>query len=394
MNKITYDLEEGNYNNQIREFAQEVVAKVEEDHAKLITDYMNFIEQKNIEKLRSRNEYIFEFLSLGVLANLYLNDVLATSKASYSFMSKLIEWKEKHNKLESIIKLVQKFLNTVLLHSVQREDYSYEFINKRDVTELIKWLEATDEYQEEVKRFQNWLNYFANNLSVKVSYDLKGALTLAAWFQKQSRQRLSKYTKSVKRFVQGEQSKHLWRTDILLRTKPELEYHLNMLGAEIIDRAQQNKFLETAEKVLLVPTCMRNRAKGECRAKKTEVGLQCTHCERDCNINLLDGLGKQSGFEVVIINHSQKFSDYFRQWSQQDQTGLVVITCALNLLLADYQLRRFNIPGQVLLLDYCGCKMHWSEEGLITKVDLDRLLTKMQQDPQDKFIQLNIFEEK
>lgn len=393
MDIITYDLNQGNYYQDIQQLAQKVIAKGEEKHSKIITEYMNFIAAEEMEELRSRQEYIFEFLALGVLANLYLNDVLETSKTSYLFMRKLIEFKSKHSKLSKIIDLIQIFLNTILLHSAQLDNYNYEFVNKDDFNELILWLEAMGEYQEEVERFKNWKEYFNSKYSVKVSYDLKGALEFAQWFQEESETKLSKYTKNVKKFLQGNQSKHLWRQDILLRTKSEREYHLNMLGTEIMNQRRRKEFLETEEKVILAPTCMRNKTAAECLAQETELGLQCTHCDRDCNINLIDSLGAQGEYEVVIINHAQDFADYFEQWQDQKQTGLVVIACALNLLLVSYQLQRFNIPGQIMLLDYCGCQLHWSNEGKTTDLNLDRLLATLRDDPQDKFIQMSIFDD-
>ena len=393
MDIITYDLNQGNYYQDIQQLAQKVIAKGEEKHSKIITEYMNFIAAEEMEELRSRQEYIFEFLALGVLANLYLNDVLETSKTSYLFMRKLIEFKSKHSKLSKIIDLIQIFLNTILLHSAQLDNYNYEFVNKDDFNELILWLEAMGEYQEEVERFKNWKEYFNSKYSVKVSYDLKGALEFAQWFQEESETKLSKYTKNVNKFLQGNQSKHLWRQDILLRTKSEREYHLNMLGTEIMNQRRRKEFLETEEKVILAPTCMRNKTAAECLAQETELGLQCTHCDRDCNINLIDSLGAQGEYEVVIINHAQDFADYFEQWQDQKQTGLVVIACALNLLLVSYQLQRFNIPGQIMLLDYCGCQLHWSNEGKTTDLNLDRLLATLRDDPQDKFIQMSIFDD-
>ena len=392
MNEITYDLSRGDYYEEIEEFAQEVIAKAEQDHSKIITEYMQFIKREKLEELRSREEYIFDYLLLGVLANLYLNNVLETSRTTYVFMHKLIDFKDKYDKLTGIIDLLQGFLNTTLLYSAQREDYSYEFINKNDLAELIQWLAATGEYQEEIRRFKNWEEYFAAQFSVKVSYDLKYALNFAHWFQNRGVERLGNYTKNVKKFRQGEQSKHLWRQDILLRTKPEEEYHLNMLGAEIINKARRREFLAAEKKVVLAPSCMRKKSAAECRAEEKRLGLQCLHCERDCNINLIDSLGSQGSFEVVIINDDYDFNYYFKQWRAQKKVGLIVITCALKLLLVQYQLQRFNIPSQSLLLDYCGCQRHWSQEGSITNIDLDKLLVKLQKNPGDKFIQMNIYD--
>ena len=392
MDGITYDLKAGDYYDDIKEFAQEVVAKVEKDHSKIIKEYRDFIAAEEIEEVRDRKEYAFELLALGVLANLYLNDVLETSKPYYVFMQNLIKFKAQHSKLEKIIEWLQSFLNTVLLHSAHRDDYNYEFVNKDDLKELLQWLEATGEYKEEVLRFKYWERYFDNKFLVKVSYDLKAAMKLAEWFEEQAQEKLGHYTKNVKKFLKQEQSKHLWRQDILLRTKPEREYHLNMLGCQIMNQVCRPQFLVTNNKVILAPICMRAKNEAQCQAEETELGLQCTHCDRDCNINLIDSLGSQGEFKVLIIDHTHDFDDYFSQWQDQKHTGLIVIACALNLLLVNYKLQRFNIPGQALILDYCGCQLHWSEEGVTTDINLDELLATLRESPQDKFIQMSIFD--
>ncbi len=37
-------------------------------------------------------------------------------------------------------------------------------------------------------------------------------------------------------------------------------------------------------------------------------------------------------------------------------------------------MRELNIPSQCVPLDFCGCKKHWHNEGIPTKLNLSRLL--------------------
>ncbi|MGM0501986.1 MAG: DUF116 domain-containing protein [Bacillota bacterium] len=391
MEEITYNLEQGHYYEDINHYSEQLIANLEQESSKIITEYMNFIEEEEIEDLRNREEYLVEFLALGVLANQYLNDVLETSTSSYLVMQKLFDLKNKYNKLEKVMKLLQGWLSTLLLYSEDRENYNYEFINKEDLKSLIQWLAATGEYEELIKRFKKWQQYFNTKFSVEVTYDLKTALELALWFKEHSKKALGKYTKNVEEFLTKKHHRYVWSENVMFCAKPEIEYHLNMAGIEIINKVLWEEFLAAEEKIILAPICMRNRSAQNCQAQENDLGLQCTHCDRDCNINLISSLGSQGEFKVVLVDQHSNLQSYLEAWENQKQIGLIAISCVLNLLSSSYQLRELNIPAQFIALDYCGCKQYWSKEGVVTDINLDKLLEIIKADPGDKFIQMRFF---
>ncbi|MGM0369357.1 MAG: DUF116 domain-containing protein [Bacillota bacterium] len=391
MEEITYGLNSGDYYEQVNQFSKQVKMKIEQESAPIITDFMEFIERQEIEELRTRDEYLFEFLALGVLANIYLNDALKTAKSSYLILQKLVKLRNKYSKLKPVIDFWRGILSTILLYSDKRESYNHEFVNKDDLKQLIKWLAATGEHKEIVHRFKIWEQYFKTKFSIKLSSDLKVALNLANWFEEQAKEELGAHTKNVERFLEEDARDHLWSDDLLLCAKPELEYHLNMVGAEIMNQALRDDFLATEKKIVLAPVCMRNKTAQECQAQQEEVGLRCTYCDRDCNINLISSLGSRGEFEVVLINHSSDFSKYLKQWAKQSEVGLIGITCVLNLLAAGYELQKLNISGQCIVLDYSGCKQHWSPKGVVTEINLDKLLQTIRLNPNDKFVQMRFF---
>ena len=60
-----------------------------------------------------------------------------------------------------------------------------------------------------------------------------------------------------------------YREDFLFCSRKEVEYHLNMVGAQIMNEAYRKEFLKTKEKGLLLPSCMRIKDEKNCKAIKT-----------------------------------------------------------------------------------------------------------------------------
>jgi len=90
--------------------------------------------------------------------------------------------------------------------------------------------------------------------------------------------------------------------EVLVLLMVRVEYHLNMVGTELLNRALCQAFLATPRKVVLAPPCMRAKRDDECKAVKTAEGqLLCQACTPDCRIHQLTRLGQKHGFEVYLI---------------------------------------------------------------------------------------------
>lgn len=78
---ITYSLKSGNVNSDdyykdISKFTDEVINNSSDLSKKIIESFKKYIEQNKIEKLRSTEEYMLEFLIIGVLWQLYSDDAI------------------------------------------------------------------------------------------------------------------------------------------------------------------------------------------------------------------------------------------------------------------------------------------------------------------------------
>jgi hypothetical protein len=145
-----------------------------------------------------------------------------------------------------------------------------------------------------------------------------------------------------------------------------------MVGAEIMNRAFRDDFLRSEQKTILVPGCMRLRSVKECAGTKTPDGLRCSGCEPKCRVNQLRQLGLRQSFDVVVIPHSSDLS----RWAPrpgEPVTGVVASACLSVLVQGGWELKRYAVPAQCVVLDYCGCKKHWHSTGIPTRLSVAEL---------------------
>lgn len=145
-----------------------------------------------------------------------------------------------------------------------------------------------------------------------------------------------------------------------------------MVGAEIMNRSFRTAFNETDAKAVLVPGCMRALPAGKCKSVRAREGLRCAGCFPECRVNELRELGKTLNFDVYIIPHSSDLS----LWSPgpgQPRRGVVAVACVPTLVEGGWELKRYGVSAQCVLLDYSGCKKHWHESGEATSMNLHEL---------------------
>ena len=369
MEKITYFLCESNesstefYKKNLN-FSKKVLNKLEGNFSNDINDYMNYINKNNMEQLRSKSEYLLEILMIGVFWKEHVNKAISLSKIPRNILIKLSTLREK----ESIKKIVD--INRGLLE--------YLFLNRRsndkvkisleNYKKLVNYLKACGDYKEEAKRLEVWISYFFSLNKNKVDKILTSYLEFAKYFEDISQEVLGIYTKNVNLFLKNIDKKYKYREDFLFCSRKEVEYHLNMVGAQIMNEAYRKEFLKTKEKGLLLPSCMRIKDEKNCKAIKTEEGYICNSCSKNCNVNKYDKLGKKYNFQVYIIPHESSIS--VKNKIKYGHIGIIGVACVLNLIKA----KNLGFVPQCVFLDYCGCKDHWHDKGIITDINMSYLL--------------------
>lgn len=372
---ITYSLKNENVNSNdyykdIYKFTDEVLKNVEDLSQGIIEDFKKYIGENKFEKLRTTEEYMLEFLIIGVLWQLYSDDAMSLPCFPKKVLTELNDLRQKSDDIKTKVDAIRGILSTIFL--MPNDNYnSNAALTYENFDKLINWMAVSGEFNEEVNRFLNWKKYIFYIGEEKTKEFFTIAVTLALYFNARSEAVLGKYTSRVDKFLQNEYPKHKWKEDIILCSRQKVEYHLNMVGAEILNRAFRKDFLKAPNKKLILPACMRYKGENGCKAKTTEEGYVCSHCEDRCRVNELTKLGEMKGFEVLIIPHA---SSAFKKLNiEYGKVGIVGVACILNLLEGGYKARRLNMIPQCVILDYCGCKNHWDDKGIVTDINLDKL---------------------
>ena len=67
---------------------------------------------------------------------------------------------------------------------------------------------------------------------------------------------LGRYTPNVEFFLAYSHPAYRWREDFIFTGRQRVEYHLYMVGMEIMNRSFRELFLKAEQKILFVPPCM------------------------------------------------------------------------------------------------------------------------------------------
>jgi hypothetical protein len=367
MEPITYSLKNEQphseaYYRDVRTFTNEVVAQAGYSLTPIILEYMEYLRTYRLEEIREIEEYLLELLSFGVLWNSYAGKALAVHNAPFVTMTRMAEWRKKHQKAKPYIDFARGILTTLFLLPKNSGNHNSLLPTLEQVDHVCKWLEATGEFREQALRFICWRAFWGTKTEkelLKIFYSID---KFTYWFEKRSEEVLGKYTGNVEKFLKHSDKHYRWREDRIQCSRARIEYHLNMVGAELMNRAFKAEFNKTEEKVVLVPGCLRGRSADECKAKRVKEGLICEGCLSECRVNQLREMVKRQNFDVYIIPHASDLS----LWSprpDRPKLGVIASACVTTLVEGGWELKRYDVPAQCVLLDYSGCKKHWDCKG-------------------------------
>lgn len=373
MGKIsTYSLNNGNENSDkyykdISKFADKIIVEMENHIGVEVAYFKGFIKENNIEALRSDLEYSLELLIIGILWRTYINKAIRLRKIPQSVMIKLTKLRGNHN-IKKPVDFTRGVLGTLFL---DKEKNIKVKINLENFIKLLDWLEATGEFKHEVKRLRLWEKYFYNKSEKNIREILEKVLVLEENFELESNRYLQEYTKHLEKFHREVYKEYKWKEDYIFCGRKRVEYHMNMVGAEILNRAYREDYLKTQKRLVLLPACMRLNPK-ICKAVKTSMGYACARCSEGCKINKYSKLGERENFKVYIIHHQ---SEALKKKDIKEGTiGIIGVTCVLNLIEGGLNAKELGFVPQCVLLDYCGCKEHWNKDGFVTDINEKKFL--------------------
>ena len=373
MKPITYSLNAAHapeFYGQLSEFTNKMLSEATHFIDRNILSYKSFVENEGFDKIRSNEEYYVEFVSIGVYLERYSAFAVNSGSFSTNLLHKLYLMRDKSARLKPYVDRLRGHLSSKLLYveSQHTIDYTPGLFNR-----LLSWMKATGEFKEEVQRLEGWAYYFATIDPENARTIIRRAISFARHFEEQAENYLGVYSENVQSFLKNVHPSYKNREDYLFCGSAAVEYHLNMFGAEVINRNLKEQFVNTQKKVLLLPTCMCKPSGESCKATADGLSLKCTSCSADCTVKLINESMNRQNVEVCLIPHSSSFSKYLKVWENQESTGLIGVACVINLLKGGYELQRLNIPSQCVFLNECGCKKHWDKVGIPTTLDQKQL---------------------
>lgn len=374
MKTITYNLREKgtNYYNDIGELADRVLEQYSNNFARIFPEFTDYITNGNIEPIRSYEEYVYDFLSAGVYMNTYSEYSNNSSKYILFIQRSLYRLRKKHNALKPFVDPLRGIISTAFLYNKKENRTCKNKLKK--FSKLILWLEAAGEFREEVERIKILLGFLRTKDIITADKLLASISGFAAWFETESKIILGIYTANVESFIYENHHSYRWKEDYIFVGRKRIEYHLSMVGAELMNRGFRSNFIKTGKKSILVPACMRHKNEKECKAVINNFDMTCTGCSKECRINRLNKLGKEKNFSVHMIPHSSDFTKWLRTWAAGTNIGVIGVACPLNLITGGLELKSLDIPAQCVLLDYCGCNNHWDKNGFPTSISENELL--------------------
>ncbi len=377
MEAVTYSirLDDSNseeYYKDAHNFTDEVIFHASLTITPIAEEFMDYLHTFRLEEVRKVEEYILELISFGVLWNSYSQTALSVKHAPFITMARMAEWRKKHQKAKPFIDFARGIFLTFFLLPAEKEKQNSELPALEQIDHVCKWFEATGEFREQALRFIRWRAFWGTKNSAELKNMFRTIDDFTQWFKKRSAEVFGKYTANVEAFLESSRKRYKWREDRISCTRSPVEYHLNMVGAELMNRAFKSEFENTNSKAVLLPGCIRFHNNNECKSKRVKEGLICEGCTPQCNVNRLREMGKRKGFDVYIIPHASDLS----LWSPKPDRpacGVIASACVTTLVEGGWELKRYEVPAQCVLLDYSGCKKHWHCRGVSTGLNVREL---------------------
>ena len=377
---ITYSLKNGSDNSEqyyadVELFTARVLQACEEQAGDLADDYMIFLSKQGPDAaLCDRKEYLFEFLLIGVYMREYGGFTRKSKLPAMLLMNLLAFFRRKGGLLKKGSDKLRGYLAMPLLMKNKNRN-RFLFPSAGNFRRLLLWMSATGEFSPQLPRLRQWERYFRTLTKIEAAIHLSVATQLADWFAYAAEQALGMYTPQVERFQENVSQTHKGREDAISVNKTGIEYHMNMVGAVVMNQVYAVQFYQKHEKVLLVPPCMRAKPL-VCRSEKSELGNVCKECNPHCEIARLNQQGKQHGFEVVIMHHASQPPVWLKDPVKRADKGIVGVACTLNLISGGWTIAALGVPAQCVVLDHCGCG-HWHPDGIATTLNENELIRRI-----------------
>ncbi len=191
---------------------------------------------------------------------------------------------------------------------------------------------------------------------------------IIAHIKKTVKEKLSVYTTGVKEHLRNLSITQ--RLDPILRTG-ELQYHLNMLEIELVNRIYRTAFKQSEYKFALLPHCLRD-FRPDCKSVRCVVEHVCRGCTDDCFIRLGSVLLKKYDIHPYISVSMDLEGLFKRLKSGHPSIGALGIACIPELTQGMRLCIKLDIPPIGIPLNANRCA-RWMKKAHESSFDLKEL---------------------
>jgi uncharacterized protein len=257
------------------------------------------------------------------------------------------------------------YIGVLYISCAKKEDNTYI----KQLEDIYAWLSNTKEYEEIADRLQKWIIFWKSAGSI--NQDFPNIIGLTNEFLQMSENGLCQYTFHASEFIRNAELDLKDREDYVFITRCINEYYINMVGAQILNQVYRKEFKQVDKVYIFVPGCMAAKM-DQCKAVTGKMGYTCAKCTASCPVNQISQIGEKYHAETVIVYHGSEL--YHTKISSTEMSyGVIGIACVLELISGGFKAEELGYVPQCVLLNYCGCKQHWSSEGLVTDINRSRL---------------------
>jgi uncharacterized protein len=386
MDAPTYNLRKstgvpGSYQGAVGQLADWVLESGE-SLRQVVDAYGEFVELSGRERRRSNPEYLLEALMLGVFWRARGGESLRSNERRYGLVTEIV----RERRAGASKRRDGSTAGLVTVGGATKRGRIDPTL--QEIEQLFEWLLATGEYDDEIERLEGWKALLSTTQPATNREILRLIVAFSVRFEAKADRILGPFTEGVERFLREELATREEREDTAQCSRHRVEYHLNMVGAEILNRAWRRTFLACRRHVVVMPGCARARSDEGCSATRGDHDLKCTHCTLGCAISTATRLVEREGSEATTVLHGSDFSRFLESdLLAGDDVGIVGVACAPGLVGAGWRARAKGLAAQCVLLNASGC-VHWRSTPTPTAFDLSELARILDRSDADERIRV------
>lgn len=214
------------YYSTLKRLEKMIIDKDCNKSKKYIDDFKIYI--NNFEELKDDKYYFIEIMLIGVLFYEYI-DYTLNFKPYLSFVYNFLN-KNRNSKFKSQIDIIRGRVNTSLYTIKNSKSNSKATsYNIDDFCKLIKWLDATYDFKDEVIRLKIWYKFLKTKSTNYISFFFDFALNHVKYIKKLGEDNLINYLPNLENYLNTYRKYHYNKEDIIYCGKGFVQYYFNMI---------------------------------------------------------------------------------------------------------------------------------------------------------------------